>query len=283
MSDSATPEQKLNIASYFILSSPPGEVQDVVKDVVALVNDPRVLTDDKLAAILRQYNTENLISATSPSGHEVLVSAYGQVDDSSYLDPSTGKVLKFDHRKQVWTTETDQKQVLSPQIDEYRVAVNAAMKGYIETAYHQNKVVSAIYATDDGRITICLSAKHSKLSSFWTGSIRSVYIFEVAKQGQADLSATVKMNVHYFEDGNVQLHTDFAKQLKVQVADAATTAKNVVAAIDKFESEFHGNLEELYVNMHSTTFKAMRRFLPITGVPMNWNPNVHSLANEVTK
>jgi len=65
--------------------------------------------------------------------------------------------------------------------------------------------------------------------------------------------------------------------------DAATTAKNIVAAIDKFESEFHGNLEELYVNMHSTTFKAMRRFLPITGVPMNWNPNVHSLANEVTK
>jgi len=48
-----------------------------------------------------------------------------------------------------------------------RVAVNAAVKGYIETAYHQNKVVAAIYATDDGRITICLSAKHSKLSSFW--------------------------------------------------------------------------------------------------------------------
>jgi len=58
----------------------------ISSDVVALVNDPRVLTDDKIAAILRQYNTENLVSAASPSGNgEVCIatnSQYGSLLDA---------------------------------------------------------------------------------------------------------------------------------------------------------------------------------------------------------
>jgi hypothetical protein len=49
-----------------------------------------------------------------------MVSAHGHVDLNSYLDPATGKVLKFDHRKQVWTGETDQRQVLAPEVDAQR-------------------------------------------------------------------------------------------------------------------------------------------------------------------
>jgi len=283
MADEATPEQKRNIASYFIMSSPPGEVHDVVKDVVALVNDPAVVSDEFLDKVLLQYNSENMVSAVAPSGEEVLVSQHGLVDETSFLDPNTGKVLKFDHRKQAWTAETDQKQVLTPQMDEMRIAIQQSVKAYTDGAYHKGKLVSAVYATDDGKITVCLSAKNSRLSNFWTGAVKSSYSIDVSKQGQTDLVGAIKIHVHYFEDGNVQLHTDLSKSAKVQVADAASTAKNIAATIDRLESEFQGHLEELYVNMHSNTFKAMRRFLPITGQPMNWNPNVHSLASEVSK
>jgi len=279
----ATPEQKISIATYFIMSSPTGELHDVVKDVIALVNDPAVLTDERLNSILREYNTQNMVHATAPDGSEVLVSAHGQVDDNLYLDPNTGKVLKFDHRKQTFTGETDQRQVLAPEVDAQRLALQASVKSYVDSSYRDGKAVCAVYGTDDGRITICISARNVKLSSFWTGGMRSFFQLDVSKAGQVDMTGNIKMNVHYFEDGNVQLHTDINKSLKVQVSDPASTAKSVAAAIDKIESEFHGNLEELYVNMHSNTFKAMRRFLPISGVPMNWNASVHSLASEVTK
>lgn len=41
--DEATPEQMLNIANYFVRSSPPGEVDKVVEYLKKLI-DPSVLT-----------------------------------------------------------------------------------------------------------------------------------------------------------------------------------------------------------------------------------------------
>jgi hypothetical protein len=98
----AAAAQKLNIATYFIMSSPTGEVDDVVADVQKLVADDAVLTADALSAILRDYNTEQMIAAMDLStARPVLVTKHGQVGPDLYLDPATGKVLKFDHRKRV--------------------------------------------------------------------------------------------------------------------------------------------------------------------------------------
>ena len=100
----ASSAQKLNIATYFIMSSPTGEVDDVVADVQKLVADDSVLSADALNAILRDYNTEQMIAALDLStARPVLVTKHGQVGPDLYLDPATGKVLKFDHRKRVST------------------------------------------------------------------------------------------------------------------------------------------------------------------------------------
>jgi len=89
--------------------------------------------------------------------------------------------------------------------------------------------------------------------------------------------------VHYFEDGNVQLHTNYDKSQSITVGDAAETGTEISKALNKIESEFQSNLEEMYVNMHRTTFKSMRRFLPITRQPMTWSSAAHSFASEVTR
>jgi capping protein alpha len=105
----------------------------------------------------------------------------------------------------------------------------------------------------------------------------------VLNSSSSELKGNVKANVHYFEDGNVQLHTsiDHSENIKIDNSDA--TAKRVVESISKFETEFQNNLEEMYVNMHRTTFKAMRRFLPISGQKFMWTSAAHSLASEVSK
>jgi len=278
----APPQTKINIATYFIMSSPTGEVHDVVKDVISLVSDPIVLSDERLTSILHEYNTTQMVSATTPGGHEALVTVHGQLDNNSYLDSATGKVLKFDHRTQKFTAETDQKQLLAPEMDAMRSSIEKAIQAYVDSSYRDKKATVAVYGADDGKITICISAKNVRLSSYWTGGMRSYYQLDASTHGTVDIDGTSKMNVHYFEDGNVQLHTEIKKIAKVLVSDPNSTGKAIAAAIDKIESDFHANLEELYVNMHSNTFKAMRRFLPISGVPMNWNTGAHSLASEVT-
>ena len=53
--------------------------------------------------------------------------------------------------------------------------------------------------------------------------------------------------------------------------------------MEKIESEFHKQLEEFYVNMNQSTFKAMRRFLPPSRKTFEWNSNAHKLASDLMK
>jgi len=105
----------------------------------------------------------------------------------------------------------------------------------------------------------------------------------VERQGQVELKGSIKINVHYFEDGNVQLHSALDKSVNVNISSDDATGKEVAKAIEKIETDFQTQLEDMYVNMHRTTFKAMRRFYPVTREKMNWTTSVHSLASEVTK
>jgi len=280
--EQATPEQKLNISTYFLMSSPTGEVEDVITDVKKLVNDPVVLNEDALVKILANYNTEQLTAATDPDGNSVLITTYGQVSSDLFLDPNTGRVLRFDHRKRKITEVTEQKQVLKDDIAKYRSAIASSLASYVDANYKEGKCVTAVYGADNGTVTVCVSAKNVHLGNFWTGGWRSVFSLNVGKMGSTEMKANVKINVHYFEDGNVQLNTHVDKSVNITVtSDEEATGKNIAVAIAQIESEFQSQLEEMYVNMHRTTFKSMRRFLPVNRSPMVWNLAAHSLAGGV--
>jgi capping protein alpha len=93
----------------------------------------------------------------------------------------------------------------------------------------------------------------------------------------------VKVSVHYFEDGNVQLHSACELSASVLVDQPDSLARKVADAVSKFESEYQGALEEMYVNMHRTTFRAMRRLLPVNRQKFVWDAAAHSLAQQVSK
>jgi capping protein alpha len=286
MAEEASPEQKVNIATYFIMSAPTGEVDDVVTDVNKLVGDKSVLSDSAVSAVLKDYNCEQLVWGADPEDAKspnVLVSAYGQVSADLYVDYNSGRVLKFDHRRRKFTEVSDKRQVLPDDIGKYRTAVQTSLDKYASGQYKSGKYVTAVYGADNGTLTICVSAKNVNLSNFWSGGWRSVYHVNVGKKGSSEFKGNIKVQVHYFEDGNVQLHTNIDPKTNINVGDEEATAKEIAKAIGKIESDFQNNLEEMYVNMHRTTFKAMRRFLPISRQPMNWSTAAHSLAQEVSK
>jgi len=266
------------------MSSPSGEVEEVITDVKKLVADENVLSEEALAKMMRGYNVEQMTAAKDPEGDShIIVSVHGQVGPNQYVDPATGRVLTFDHRRRQFTEVTEKKQVLSEAVDSYRRAIQDGVQGYVQGAYKDGKCAFAVYGADTGAITIALSALNVNLGNFWSGGLRGIYSVEVNKKGSAKLKGSVKINVHYFEDGNVQLHTSVDKQANVDIGSPEDSARQVVAALSKIETEFQSNLEEMYVTMHSTTFKAMRRFLPINRQPMNWNAAAHALANEIKK
>ena len=251
-------------------------------DVQKLINDPSVLTPDALTAILREYNTEQMIAAPDLQGKPVLVTKHGQVGPDLYLDPSTGRVLKFDHNKRAFIEETDKKQQLSANIDTHRSAIHAALSNYVNESFKRDKATLAVYGADDGTVTIDISARNVNLANYWTGSWRSSYTLTLAGSS-SELKGTVTVAVHYFEDGNVQLHSSQHLTQSITVDGAEAVAKRVAEVVGKFESEYQSALEEMYVNMHRTTFKAMRRLLPVNRQKFVWNAASHSLATEMNK
>jgi len=275
---------KLNIATYFIMSSPPGEVDDVITDVVKLVSDTSAVSDDTINAILKDYNSEQLV--WGPDLDEktpIMVSAFGAVAGDEYVDANTGRVLKFDHRRRKFTEATDKKQTLPGPIAAYRAAVQKSVDTYLAGSYKAGKAVASVYGADSGVLTVCLSAKNVNLGNFWSGSWRSVYHINVSRTGAQELKGNIKVQVHYFEDGNVQLNTNYDRTATVTVGGNDETGREISKALNKIESDFQSNLEEMYVNMHRTTFKSMRRFLPLNRLPMTWSLAAHSLAGEVTR
>lgn len=278
-----TAEQKLNIANYFIMSAPTGEVDEVIQDVQVLVDEPSVLSEKNLTDILRNYNMDQMMYAPDPETKAmVMVTRVGHVGEDQYVDPNTGRVLTFDQRSRKFTAVADDKQTVAPAIEAYRVAVAASVDKYLTEHYKTGKAVSAVYGSDDGKITICISAKNVNLGNYWTGSWRSVYHLSVSKTGSVDLKGNIKVQVHYFEDGNVQLNTTVERSSKISVKDDATaTAAEVAKVVGTLETDWQSHAEEMYLNMHEHTFKAMRRIMPINKQYMNWNLVAHTLAAEM--
>jgi len=281
----ASAEQKINIATYFIMSAPTGEVDEVVHDVMKLVSDNSTLDEKTMTNILREYNTDQLTPALDPSGGNrmIIVSKYNQVGPDLYLDPNSGKIFKFDQNKRIFTDDTDKRAVIEEKTENFRSAVQRGVDSYIGDNYKGGKAIANVFGSDGGNLTIAITARNVNLGNYWTGGWRSVYVVSISSTGKKEIKGSVKLNVHYFEDGNVQLHSSIDHSQSVQISsNADETAKAISKAIGDFETDFQNNLEEMYVNMHRSTFKAMRRFLPINKQKFNWNPAAHQLAQEVS-
>jgi len=101
-------------------------------------------------------------------------------------------------------------------------------------------------------------------------------VSEGAASGQ--LSGSVACNVHYFEDGNVQLDdgTKFTQSIEVRGDVGAA----FVSAVCELEAGFLGSMEDIYTTLSESVLNALRRRLPITRVKFDWDnkASVHKLA-----
>jgi len=258
-----TQEELVQIANNFLLSSPPGEFMEVVTDVRALLPNESMI-NESAPRTFREYNTEQMVQVDSPGHqHKVLITKYGEVSDGEYLDPKGNQVISYDHIRQEVTGKRGISGDLDSSLEPLRAAFEKAAFDYVQQHYTHG--TTTVYGRD-GKIIVCISSVKFNPSNYCNGRWRSVWTFQ-----DGELVGRFKIVIHYYEDGNVQLNTDTTQKTTIteggspdKIADAA------VKAIMKVEQQFQQALDQSYSTMGETTFKALRRALPITRSRIDW-------------
>lgn len=94
----------------------------------------------------------------------------------------------------------------------------------------------------------------------------------------------LRVQVHYYEDGNVQLQTNKEITDKVSASSPEELAKGAISIMEKAENEYQQAINENYVVMSTTTFKALRRHLPVTQCKMDWDKHLgYKLGEELAR
>jgi len=275
--------EQVAIASEFLLQAPPGEVNDVINDLGAAINDQAALQEGLLPA-LEEYNVAQLITIDVPlHDHKMILSAAGRIrgeDGNRYFDPRSSNSYKVDHMKLSLSDpqpyETDSSR------ESFRKSLETASDSYLAAHYpHKERagywdksgfgssttaVFSPISDSSENAWTIELVSNKYKPDNFWSGRWRSTYEVEPEKR---EARGRIAVDVHYYEQGNVQLHTTHS--LKIPLSSPSVTGSQVLTLISDEEGKYHEKLTESFEKMRDGGFRGLRRVLPVTREKMDWD------------
>ena len=116
----------------------------------------------------------------------------------------------------------------------------------------------------DSAVAILLVANKYSPQNFWNGRWRSTYNLEPSSNS---VNGTIKVDVHYYEDGNVRMSTS----KKVEISSGVGSADALVREIAKAENKYQEELNKAFTALAEGSFKGLRRQLPVTRQRVEWD------------
>ncbi|KAJ6221683.1 hypothetical protein RDWZM_000228 [Blomia tropicalis] len=267
-----TDDDRLKIVADFILHAPPGEFREVFNDVRHLLNNDLLLRD-RAFNIFGQYRKDQLTPVQIEGSDEMcLITEFNEVNANRFIDPKSKKSFKYDYL----TEEASDYQSWEPDQsnESWRSALEEVWSSYCADHYYEG--ISAVFATtgSGGQIILnaCIEGHKFQPQNYWNGLWRTVWQIKFTpNQGKAELIGKIKAQVHYYENGNVQLVSLKEVTQSITVKDEKQLAESVKQAVEETENDYQVAISKNYQSMSDTTFKALRRALPVTRSKIDWN------------
>lgn len=176
--------------------------------------------------------------------HKVVLSNFNEVE-GRFFDPRSKQSFLYDH---VQGFPSDLRPWVHDEFSEpWRSALEIEWTNYCTEHYQDGacSVFSSSQTIDNTIQTIslnaCLSGHQLQPRKFWNGRWRSIWtiILEPSKKDQkAKLTGLIKLHVHYYEDGNVQLVGSRDCKDEIIVTSPEKFASDVVAAVERLENAY---------------------------------------------
>ncbi|CEJ91114.1 Putative F-actin-capping protein subunit alpha [[Torrubiella] hemipterigena] len=252
---------QLETVAAFVEGAPPGELADVVADIKSLTESSPGLIDE-LAPAFEKYNEEQLVTVKLPgSSQAVLISAHNSLGDGRYYDVESSSSFQFNHTTQ--KASSVQSHVIEGAQADLVKATLKSLATYI-AEHFPNAAFGAYPIESDSKIAVIIVANKYSPNNFWNGRWRSVYTYDPST---GKLEGSIKVDVHYYEDGNVRMLTNKAVAAAIPSGSGAGIAKEISITEKKYQDE----LNKGFVGLSEGAFKGLRRQLPVTRQKIEWD------------
>ncbi|KDR82700.1 hypothetical protein GALMADRAFT_238190 [Galerina marginata CBS 339.88] len=190
--------------------------------------------------------------------------------EERFLDPRSKISFVFDHL----SLEASDPQPFEPaeEHEAFRVALEAAALNYLKA--HFTDGVTSVFSPKEGSSSYIIQVVANKYNptNFWSGRWRSEYTVDLTSN---QVSGKILINIHYYEQGNVQLTTSHSVSFELPSgiigAPSNTASSKILALIEDEEGKYQISLNETYQEMGEKTFKGLRRALPLTRQKLDWD------------
>lgn len=251
----------LETVESFVEGAPPGELADVINDIKSLtINEPELV--DQLGPAFEKYNEEQFVTVKLPgSSQQVIISSHSSLGDGRYFDVESSSSFAFDHATQ--KASGVQSYVLEGAQTDLVKSTLKSLSTYVKE--HFPSASYGVYPIEnDTKIAVIIVANKYSPNNYWNGRWRSLYIVEPSS---SSLEGSIKVDVHYYEDGNVRLLTNKPISGSASSGTGAGITKEIAAAEKKYQEE----LNRGFTSLSEGAFKGLRRQLPVTRQKIEWD------------